>query len=383
MIKEKKIRVLQVGMSPYFGGTESFIMNQYRCLDRNKVQFDFLNVYQEEIACQEEIINMGGKIYYLNMARHHGLRAYYKTIDSFFAENAKNFQVVHCNYQSLINIDILKYAKKYQIPVRIAHAHNSGYGSVPTCFQKIIIRKNSKQIRKYATHYFACSTLAADWMFSREATIINNAIDVKKFRYSEEIRNKVRRENHLEGKKVILFVGRLDPQKNPLFLLDIAKELSKKWIDLQMIIVGDGVLKQDMEKKIVQLKIEKYVTMLGNRNDVNELLQGADFFLLPSLFEGLGIVLIEAQAAGVSTYTSKDVVPEAVKITELVHFISLNESAQEWANRIIENGVKNHMDTEESICFAGYDNHTNAEKLQKTYEKLVEKSNENRDNYVS
>lgn len=373
MNQNDTIRVLQVGMSPYYGGTESFLMNQYRELDHSVVQFDFLNVYNEKIACEDEIMQLGGHIYHLDMARHHGLQAYYRNLDSFFLENASKFDVVHCNFQSLINTDILKYAKKYGIKVRIAHAHNSGYGTEPSIKQKGLIAFNKYTLHRYATQYFACSSLAAKWMFGHEATIIKNAIHTDNFVYSGEVRKRVRAQLGLNDSFTVIFVGRLDPQKNPVFMLEIFSEVRKKTPDAKLIVVGDGVLRNSMEQKIEALGLSPAVQMLGSRSDVNELLQAADAFLLPSKFEGLGIVLIEAQAAGLPTFTSADVVPEDVRITNLLHFIPLTQSATCWA-KMITNGNTDRRQMKSEICQAGYDNHQNAKNLESLYVAFAQKS---------
>lgn len=365
------IRILQIGMSPYYGGTESFLMSQYRAIDRTKIQFDFLNVYNEKIACQDEIESLGGHIYYLDMARHHGMKSYYKNLDLFFSENAKKFDAVHCNFQSLINIDILKYAKKYNIKVRIAHAHNAGYGTEPSKKQKLVIAFNRMIVKKYATHYFACSSLAAKWMFGKSAILIKNAIDVEKYLYSEAIREEVRKQMGFENQFVLIFVGRLDPQKNPIFLLEIFSEIKKIKKDAKLVVVGDGILKNKMIKKIKDLGIVDSVNMLGSRKDVNRLLQASDVFLLPSKFEGLGIVLIEAQVAGLPTFTTKDVVPEEAKITNLLTFIPKGNSAMYWAEEICKYRIDKRSDTKNIVRNSGYDNTENAVKLLKIYQKII------------
>lgn len=369
----KPIRVLQVGMSPYYGGTESFVMNQYRRIDKEKVQFDFLNVYDEKIACQDEIEALGGKIYNLSMARHKGLKAYYRNIDEFFKNNARNFDAIHCNFQSLINIDPLKYAKKYNIPVRIAHAHNAGYGKEPNIKQKLIIKKNFFDVKRCATHYFACSTLAANWMFGRDATVINNAIDAANFTYSPEKRAEIREEMGLQDAFVVMFIGRLDPQKNPIFMLEVFAELLKIKPESNLVVIGDGILKDLMLEKIEALGIKDNVMMLGSRKDVPRLLQGADVFFLPSIFEGLGIVLVEAQASGLPCFTSKDVVPGDVDVTGLVEFISLQNTPSQWAERIAKADVSVRSNTTDIIAEKGYDNKENARKLQELYLDYTEK----------
>lgn len=369
---EYPVHVLQVGMSPYYGGTEAFIMSQYRSIDRTKVQFDFLNVYEEEIACEQEIRELGGKVYHLNMARHQGLKSYYHNVDSFFHKHAKQFHIIHCNFQSLINIDPLVYAKKYGISVRIAHAHNSGYGKEPDWKQKLIIYKNRIALPYVANAYFACSDLAAHWMFHRNADIINNAIDAEKYRFSEETRKKVRTELGIQNERVVITVGRLDPQKNPLFLIDIFAELLKIDQNYKLIIVGDGILADPIWNRINEYAIIDKVMMLGTRTDVPELLQAADVFVLPSLFEGLGIVLVEAQAAGLPCFASEKVIPETVRICDLLKFISLNQSAKDWARQIHEYDG-HRTDTFPFIARAGYDAKNNARIVEEKYIALLSK----------
>lgn len=366
------VRVLQVGMSPYYGGTEAFIMSHYREIDRDKVQFDFLNVYNEKIACEEEITRLGGHVYHLDMSRQGRIKEYYRDIDRFFKQYSSDFQAIHCNFQSLINIDCLIYAKKFGIPVRIAHAHNSGYGHEPNWKQKLIIARNKGRLNQFATSYFACSDLAAQWMFNRNAEIINNSIDARRFKYDSSVRDRIRSMIGFTKEKVIIFVGRLDPQKNPLFLLDILHVLVKEDNDYRLLIVGDGILKKKIENRIVELNLQKYVFMMGTRNDIADLLQAADVFVLPSKFEGLGIVLVEAQAAGIPCFTSNGVVPKSVKLTDLLTFVPLNNNPNEWADNIQACDMRNRKDTYSTICAAGYDITRSAESLEKKYLSLLQ-----------
>lgn len=372
MSEHKPVRILQVGMSPTYGGTEAFVMEQYRHIDRSAVQFDFLNVFSETLACQNEIESLGGKIYHLNLSRREGIRKYRTNLESFFLENHYRFQGVHCNYQSLINIDILAFAKKYQIPIRIAHAHNSGYGHEPNFVQKFLIWSNKRKIKNYATSFLACSDLAASWMFPRGVSVqvVHNAIDAGRFRFSSSIRNRKRASLGIpEDRLVLLFAGRLDPQKNPLFLIKVFRELSDRVPNSTLLMAGDGMMHHEIECAIQDNGLSEKVQLLGNRQDISELMQAADAFLLPSLFEGLGIVLVEAQAAGLPCFASKDVIPLAVNITGLVNFISLKESAERWARQIIGKLSEKlpREDKFEEICSAGYDSETNSQQLKEIY----------------
>ena len=366
------IRILQVGMSPNYGGTEAFIMEQYRHIDRNKVQFDFLNVFKQDIACTDEIKALGGRIFDLDMARHNGISTYHANLDNFFKNYHKQFNGIHCNCQSLINIDLLKYAKKYTIPMRIVHSHNAGYGQEPSLLQKAIILLNKLTVKKYATHFFACSSLAAKWMFPQNAktTVIHNAIDINKFRYNEQIRIAKRKDLHIaDDTFVVFFVGRLDPQKNPLYLIEIFEEIVNKNSHSKLLIAGEGYMQAEIEALISEKGLGEKVQLLGNCTDVNELMQAADIFLLPSRFEGLGIVLVEAQAANLPCFTSKDVVPAEVNITNTVQFISLEKSPQEWAESILKNSsvTQTREDRYSQICDSGYNSENAAKILQEIY----------------
>jgi len=369
----KPVRVLQVGMSQYYGGTESFIMNQYRKIDRNKVQFDFLNVYNGPLACEEEIKELGGRIYSLDMSRRRGLRQYKKNLDNFFRDNGNKFDIIHCNFQSLINIDLLRYAKKYKIAGRIAHAHNAGYGKEPSFLQKLLIAINKINLSKYVTNYFACSLLAGEWMFGhKNSTVIHNAIDTKEFLFNQDRRNAIRSQYGINDEKLILFVGRLDPQKNPLFLIDIFNEIVSRQKDWKLFLIGDGMLRTDVEERIREYELYDKVCLLGSRLDVKDFLQAADCFLLPSKFEGLGIVLIEAQAAGLKCFASKDVVPSDVDVTGLVEFISLNQGPSHWADMIIQTETGIRINQFEVIKSAGYDSNSSIKDLERKYLALRE-----------
>ncbi|MPN05710.1 putative glycosyltransferase EpsF [bioreactor metagenome] len=214
----------------------------------------------------------------------------------------------------------------------ILHAHNNGLQSNGILYRTAhrigrLFLRGGKYIR------FTNSVASAEFMFGKGQTseIIYNAINVDKYAFSNDDRVRIRLQYDLNDKTVVGFVGRLELQKNPVFLIDIFAEIVKKEPNARLMMVGDGSLRPAVEKRISELNLEEEVLMLGERNDVNELLHAMDLFLLPSLFEGLGIVLIEAQAAGLPCITSAKVVPREAKITELVDYISLDLPARDWA----------------------------------------------------
>lgn len=276
-------RVLQVLGGMNQGGVENFLMNLYRNIDKNKIQFDFL-VNRQGIF-DEEIKTMGGKIYYIPALQEIGQAKYEKILDKFFVEH-KEYKIVHSHLNQVTGL-ILERAKRANIPIRISHSHSS---KSP---KNIIIRnyKNylGKKIRNNANFYFACSKLSADWLYkgySENATIIKNAIDVKKFIYNEEVRKETRKSLNINKDTLLIgHIGRFDKAKNHLFLLKIFKEIIKKNENSMLILIGDGKLKNKIIQTIEAYGIEKKVKLLGIRKDVNKILQALDLMVFPSIYE--------------------------------------------------------------------------------------------------
>ncbi|OHW61877.1 putative glycosyltransferase EpsF [Andreesenia angusta] len=349
-------------------------MGIYRKIDRKKVQFDFLNVYDEEIACQSEIESMGGKILYVKFRRREGIHNYYKGIKDFF-EKHKDYMVIHCHYQGLQNIDMISYAAKAGIPVRIAHAHSSGYEEEPGFPLRALIYYNRWKINRVATEFFACSELAGSWMFGKTVDegieVINNSIDAEKFRYDDAERINVRKQLNLEGRFVVGTVGRFANQKNTVFLVEVFSEILKAREDAFLLLVGDGMLRDEVERKIEQLGLGSSTKLLGAREDTNRILQGMDVFVLPSKAEGFGTVLVEAQTSGLKCFASENVIPESAKVTDLLSFIPLESGAKVWAKTISEESDYKRSDRYETIVESGYDINDNVKMIENTYLKLV------------
>lgn len=224
------------------------------------------------------------------------------------------------------------------------------------------------------TDYWACSEIAGKWMFkNRNFRVIHNAINVSDFVYNESIRQKVRTQlGLLKDEFVIGHVGRFSYQKNHDFLIDVFNEVHRRLPEAVLILIGDAVEDElylnKAKQKVKELNLVENVRFLGIRNDVPDLMQAMDCFLFPSRFEGLGIVIIEAQTAGLPCYVSS-VIPNEVKITNLVDFISLNESPENWAEKIIKNKNYKRKDISKEIIKAGYDINTEIKKMQKFYER--------------
>ncbi len=362
------VRVLHVVTYMCRGGLETFIMNYYRKIDRSKVQFDFLVHREFEADYDREIQDLGGRIYRIPRLNPFS-PVYLSKLDAFFAEH-KEYKIVHSHLDCMAGIP-LKYAKKHGVPVRIAHSHNNNQDKNLKYPIKLVYRS---QIPKYATHLFACSKEAGDWMFlGRTYQIINNAIEASKYIFSPQIRTRVRREFGIsEEQFVIGHVGRFAPQKNHMFIVDIFSKVKKRKSNTILLLVGDGELRGNIEKQAEYCGVRDSVIFTGVRSDVPELMQAMDCFVLPSLYEGLGIVSIEAQTSGLPCLVS-DRVPNECSITDLVEHISLEEGADKWAAQILNARGETRCSRENETAKAGYDINSNASELQNYYLKQWEK----------
>ena len=328
------MKILQIGLSYNPGGIESCIMDYYRQLVKWEVQFDFICMY-EELAYQEEIEELGGKVFFLPDVKKHPFKYRW---DLYNLLQQEQYDVVHVNMLSAANILPLLVAHKAGVKKIIAHSHNS---STPGMIRNILHRINKRRIPQYVTDCFACSQIAGEWLFtekllkSNKFVVIHNAINVKRFLYDETECAAVREMLGLEGKWVIGHVGRFEEQKNHLFLIDIFSRLSQRDESAVLLLVGDGELKARAEKKVEELKLTEKVIFLGIRNDVETLLKSMDVFLLPSLFEGLPIVALEAQASGVYSFMA-DTISREVQIVDKVKFIRLDSSPEEWSDEIMK-----------------------------------------------
>lgn len=369
--KKQPIRVLHMLHSMNRGGAETMIMNYYRHIDRTKVQFDFLLTFQGKSDYEEEILSMGGKIYHITPLTLRTMGAYQQDIRNFFLEH-REYRIVH-SHNSSKSVFPLRIAKKMGVPVRISHSHNLFVGN-PLSPKEMIRKVLKGPLKKVSNHNFACSRDAAIWLYGedywdeKKVEVLPNAINVEKFAYCEELRGKYRKEFHLEDKFVIGHVGRFNPIKNHKFLLEVFYEISKQREDAILLMVGEGETRPDIEEKAKKLGIIDKVIFAGLREDVPEMLQMMDCFVFPSLYEGLGIVLIEAQTAGLPCFASKTVIPEEARVTELLEFVPLQNSANEWADKILKKGVLEYRESKaEEVQKAGYDIVVEAKKLESFY----------------
>ncbi|MDK2901610.1 MAG: hypothetical protein PWR14_514 [Thermosediminibacterales bacterium] len=365
-----KVKILHViGKRPK-GGIGTFLINMHSNIDTSKVQFDYLiNASTLEGEFDRKVKALGGNVFVLPELRYKNTIKYLRNLNNFFKEH-NDYKAIHVHSP---NIGIFNFimAKKYGIKYRIIHSHNTKYSdnkinSIRNFFMQL-------PIKKLANIYFACSKKAGEFLFGANNVekgnvyIAKNAVNAEKFRYNEDVRKRIRRELAIEEKFVLGHVGRFNTQKNHNFLIDIFYEVHKLNNKSILLLIGDGEFEKQIKQKVKKLNLEKSVFFFGVRNDVSDLMQAFDVFLLPSLFEGLPLVGIEAQAAGLKCIMS-DTITDEIKIIDLVEFVSLSKSPKEWAQKILKyaNGY-NRKNVYKEILNAGYEVKYAAKKLQDYY----------------
>lgn len=363
-------RVLNLITSLDRGGAETMIMNYYRHMDRSKVQFDFL-VNREQIgAYEDEIRSLGGHIYRMGPMYPGQFGKYKRDFRAFLHEHPE-FQIIHSHLEERSYFP-LRIAKEEGIPVRIAHAHNAYRGfNAKTVFRDYF----RFRLPPYPTHKFACSEEAAQWLYGKNAlqnndiTIINNAIDSSLYTPSSAKRDAMRRALRLNDAFILGNVGRLTKQKNQMFLIDILSSIKKKHSNTRLIILGEGELEHKLKHYAATKGLADDIIFTGSVPNVYDYLQAVDVFLFPSLFEGLGISLIEAQALGLPSFAS-DTITRSANISGRVHFLSLKHGADFWASQILEH-YQERYDPNDILLRHHYDIENEAEKLQQFYLQAV------------
>ena len=370
--KEEPIRIAQIIGKWVGGGVEAVVMNYYRHIDHEKLQFDFICDEDSTNIPYEEIESLGGKV--ILIPPYQKLNKYIKELTRILNEG--NYKIVHSHINTL-SVFSLFAAKCAGVQVRIAHSHSTtNKKEKKKNLMKQVLRPFSKL---FATDYMCCSELAGRWLFGNKeydkgnVYLLNNAIDVEKFKYDEKIRKAKRKELGIKDNQLVIgHIGRFVAQKNHTFLIDIFNEIHKKNKDAILVLAGQGPLMDEIKSKVKDLGLTESVKFLGQRTDANELYQAFDVFLLPSIYEGLGLVLIEAQCAGLPCVASTEV-PKVAKVTKNLYFIPLLNSSEEWAKTALKIATKSKReDYSKKVTNKNYNIEVEVQKLEDEYLDFME-----------
>lgn len=359
-MKTEPVKVLYFVDRMLRGGIQSLVIDWVSRFDKQKIHVDFLLLDDgKEYELEQTLKELGCTVYKLKgiwVKTPIDFIKYKCAVKSFFKEH-HDYKVVHMHSSSK-NYMILKYAKKYGIQIRIAHSHNIDF-QTKNPLKKLIGNLFKKPLIKYATDYFACSKIAGEWLFGKDIVesdkfrVIHNAIDYDKFKYNSNIRKKMREEFNFKDSDIVIgHVGRFVEQKNHCFLIDIFAELCRKNSNYKLLLVGKGKLENNIREKIKKDNIEDKVIFAGFRNDANKLFNAMDIFVFPSLFEGLGLVLIEAQANGVPCLATGITIPDEVHINSNFKFLPLDK--KKWVEEIKKTNITRYVDCKKKLIENDY-----------------------------
>lgn len=360
------IRILQCVNNMHRAGLETMLMNYYRNIDRSKIQFDFLVHRQERSDYDDEIESMGGRIYRAPRLYPQNYPAYFHYMKDFFKKHPE-YKIVHSHIDAMSLLPLLA-AKRAGIPNRIAHSHSS---SIEDHGAKWVIKQIFRyMLPKAASHQLACGEQAGNFLFrSQNYTVIPNAVDANKFLFSHEERKRKRTELGIQDEFIIGHIGRFTYAKNHTFLIEIFCEVLKRKPNSKLMLVGTGPDEENIRALAESKNVKDHVIFLGSRSDTHELYQAMDVFVMPSHFEGIPLVGVEAQLAGLRCVFSAAVSRE-VCFTEQCSFVELCESAGFWAEYIlaVAKGTKRDLTIENNQ----YDISSASDKLLNYYQDLLQ-----------
>jgi len=362
------------------GGTENVMINIVKNIDRDRFHIDFLifDKTPDQSDDKKYLESLGCRFYQIT-ARGVDRKLHNRELDEFFRDH--EYDIVH-THMDAIGEEALKAAKKHGIMALIAHSHNTDQLDNPKGLKdhlhKCYLIYEKHLLRRYAEYFVACSPEAGKWLFgdkicnSEKYLLLKNSIDSSAYSFDEETRNEVRKELGHEGRKVIIHVGQFRTQKNHGKVIEVFNELHKRDDSFALVLVGTGEEQDNIKSKVEELGLKEDVLFLGNRNDIPELLMSADVFLFPSLYEGLGIALLEAQAADLICVVS-DTIPELAVLTEKVRSVNLTESASVWSDIVEEMMGKYTVRRDRSELFTekGYDINAQIKVLESFYMKAA------------
>lgn len=351
-------KILMIGMTDNRGGIESFIINYYRKIDRNRFKIDFINIYDKGLFFEDEILKNGDKIYSLPNYYKHPIK-YIKELCKIITIN--KYDISYCNMNSAVMLYPLIASKMGHVNTIVCHSHNSS--SDKGVLKRILHFINKHFIKLFANKYVACSDKAGKWFYSQKTRsgkdyyVISNAIDADKFKFNIDVYKEYRDKLKINEDSLVLgHVGRFDKQKNHEYLIDIFNEVHKKNKNSYLLLIGIGELKNEIELKVKKLNLSNNVIFLGLRNDTEKLYQCMDVFVLPSLYEGFPLVCVEAQCSGLKCIFSSNISPET-KLLDTTILFPIDVPAEEWANKILEykKNITNRKNGYINVVKKGYD----------------------------
>ena len=347
------IRILHMIGSLNIGGSQSMVVNLHKAIDRTKVQFDYVIDHPGQLAYGDIVRRLGGKIFEMPTFKGSNLFEIRKSWKLFFKEHPE-YKVLHSHVRSYASL-YMPIARKEGVKT-IIHSHSTSNGKG---LLSVVKRVMQFPLRYQADAFFACSKDAGAWLFGKRVVdgknfhILQNAIDVEKYRFNQKIRDEYREKLGLGNKKTFIHVGRFHPAKNHVFLLNLFADILRKNGNSVLLLAGDGELRSVIEQQIVALNIQNSVIVLGSRSDVPNLLQAADCFLFPSVWEGLPVTVVEAQAAGLPCLVS-DRVTKEVGISDIIHYLPVDQGSQPWIT-MLEKISLTKKDVSKQISDAGFD----------------------------
>lgn len=363
----KKIKVLHYGLSNHLGGIETFLYNLAVNLDPVKYQTDFLIIGNEIPCFYNELKKIGCNFYFVTSRRQNFFKSR-EEIKNLLKK--QSYDLVHCHCNTLSYIEPVLVANQLGIKV-IVHSRNGG---AKISMHSSLMHKINQFILPYnKIHLLAVSTEAGKWMFKKKKfDVINNGVDLEKYRYSETLRNSIRKELNIQDSTVLIMIGAFRKQKNHNFAINIMKELCNISGKYKLLLLGDGKLKESIEKLVKELQIEDNVLFLGNQNNIQPYLSAADYFLFPSFYEGFPNALLEAEANGLLCFASNTITRE-VQVNNMISYLDLNDGVSAWAKTIKEN--HNKINRENSIIDLiklGKDKKTEINNITRYYQRILD-----------
>lgn len=377
-------RVAVIMGKMHSGGKKNLVMEYYRHIDRSEVQFDFICDTDSNAIPKEEIKELGGSVYEIAPYQH--IFKNMKQMKKICNDN--HYKIMH-SYNGTMNLFSMFVGWQCHIPVRISESISMGHRLDKKTILKNILKPFS---RLFATHFMANGEACGRWQFgdrlyeAGKVKVFKTVIDTEANKYDEELRNKTRKQFGIDDNIIIGHIGRLTEQKNTLFIIDIFNEIVKQEPKAKLLIIGDGNLREEMLRRIKEYGIEESVIYLGRREDIQQFYNAMDCFLLPSLYEGLPVVGVEAENCGLPIFFSTEIPEESSACPDLGYFIGLDKNAKYWADEVLNATKKNMVNRfgkTNEVKAAGFDSGVEAAKLLAYYKEVLEELQDNKKFWVN